>query len=53
MRWLRNHVSVANLMSDRVSVTGLDGALKPHDRLVDPIVVTHRIGLGTSQSPRL
>jgi hypothetical protein len=35
-----------NLVSDRVLLTGLDGTLKPYDRLVDPVVVAFRIGLG-------
>jgi hypothetical protein len=46
MRWLRNHAPVLNLASNCVSVTGLDGTLKPYDRLLDPVVVTRRIGLG-------
>jgi hypothetical protein len=36
---------VANLVSDGVFVTSGDGALKPSDSLVDPIVVMRRIGL--------
>ena len=46
MRWLRNHASVLNLVSNNLSVTGLDGTLKPYDRLADPVVVTRQIGLG-------
>jgi hypothetical protein len=43
---LRDHAPGVNLVSDRVFVTGFGGALKPYDGLVDPIVVTRRIGLG-------
>jgi hypothetical protein len=46
MRCLRNHVFVVILVSDRVSVVVLDSALKPHNRLVYPIIVTRRISLG-------
>jgi hypothetical protein len=35
----------ANLVSDGVLVAGGDGALKPSDSLVDPIVVMCWIGL--------
>ena len=35
-----------NLVGDRNISTGSDGALVPHDRLVNPIVVTPRIGVG-------
>ena len=41
----RNQAPVANLVSDGVLVTGGDGALKPSDSLVDPIVVMRWIGL--------
>ena len=39
-------------MSDPVTATGLDGTLKPYDRAVDPIVVTHRIGFGLLTTDR-
>jgi hypothetical protein len=42
---LRDQAPVANLVSDGVFVTHGDGALKPSDSLVDPIVVMRRIGL--------
>ena len=41
-----------NRMSDRVPSTGFDGTLKPHDRLVDPIVVMRRIGFGVLTTDR-
>lgn len=34
-----------NFVSDRAFVARLDGALKPHDRLIYPIIVTRGIGL--------
>jgi hypothetical protein len=42
---LRNQSSVANFVSDRISVACLGGALMPNDRPVDPVVRTPRIGL--------
>jgi hypothetical protein len=44
--------AVVNLGSDSVIVTGGDGALMPYDGLVDPIVVTRRIGLGLLATDR-
>jgi hypothetical protein len=41
-----------NRMSDRVPSTGLDGTLKPHDRLIDPIVVMRRSGFGLLTTDR-
>jgi hypothetical protein len=41
-----------NLVSDRVPLTGLDGALKPYHRLVDPVVMAVRIGLGLLTTAR-
>jgi hypothetical protein len=49
---LRDHAPGVNLVSDRVFVTGFGGALKPYDGLVDPIVVTRRIGLGLLTTDR-
>jgi hypothetical protein len=45
LSWLRNQSSVANFVSDRISVACLGGALMPNDRPVDPVVRTPRIGL--------
>jgi hypothetical protein len=42
---LWDQAPVANLVSDGVFVTSGDGALKPSDSLVDPIVVMRWIGL--------
>jgi hypothetical protein len=42
---VRNYTPVANLVSDHVFATGFDGALKPYDGLVDPMVVPCWIGL--------
>jgi hypothetical protein len=39
MYLLRDQAPVVNLVSDGVFVTRGDGALKPSDSLVDPIVV--------------
>jgi hypothetical protein len=33
-------------VSNSIFVAGADGALKPCDSLIDPIVVMHRIGSG-------
>ena len=44
MELLRDQAPTANLMSDSVFVTRRDGALKPSDSLVDPIVVMRWIG---------
>jgi hypothetical protein len=45
MYLLRDHVPVLNLVSDSAFLTGADGALKPYDSLIDPMVVIRRIGL--------
>ena len=49
---LRDHAPGVNLVSDRVFVTCFGGALKPYDGMVDPIVVTRRIGLGLLTTDR-
>jgi len=41
----RDHASALNLMSDSAFLTADDGALKPYDSLIDPMVVMRRIGL--------
>jgi hypothetical protein len=41
----QNHASIANVIGHRFPASGLDGALKPYDRLIYPVVVTHRISL--------
>ena len=43
---LRDHAPIVNVVGHRFPVSGLDGALMPHGRLIYPIVVTRRIGLG-------
>jgi hypothetical protein len=45
MRLLRKHTPIVNPVSDHVFATGFNGALKPHDCLVDPMVVTCWIDL--------
>jgi len=51
MGLLRDHASVMDLVSDRI-LTGRYRALKPDDSLVDPVVVTCRIGLGVFATDR-
>ena len=41
----RDHASALNLMSDSAFLTADDGALKPYDSLIDPVVVMCRFGL--------
>jgi hypothetical protein len=43
---LRDHARIVNVVAHRFPVSGLDGALMPHGRLIYPIVVTRRIGFG-------
>ena len=45
-------IMLGGSVSDRVPATGLDGTLKPYDRLIDPIVVTQRIGFGLLTTDR-
>ena len=45
MYLLGDHARVLNLMSDSAFLTAADGALKPYDSLIDPMVVMRRIGL--------
>jgi hypothetical protein len=49
---LRDHAPGVYLVSDRIPVMGFGGALKPYNGLVDPIVVTRRIGLGLLTTDR-
>ena len=44
MYLLRDHASVLNLMSHSAFLTAADGALKPYNGLIDPMVVMRRIG---------
>jgi hypothetical protein len=46
LRGLRNHPSVTNVVGHRFAASGLDGALKPHDSLIYPIITARRIDLG-------
>jgi hypothetical protein len=43
---LRNHPPVTNVVGHRFAAPGLDGALKPHDGLIYPIITARRIDLG-------
>jgi len=43
---LRDHAPIVNVVGHRFTASDLDGALKPHGRLIYPIVVTRRIGFG-------
>ena len=45
MYLLGDHAPVLNQVSDGASSAGADGALKPYDSLIDPMVVMRRIGL--------
>jgi hypothetical protein len=45
MHLLRDHDPLLNLVSDNAFSAGADGALKPYDSLIDPMVVMRRIGL--------
>jgi hypothetical protein len=49
---LRNHAPVANLVSDRFSITGLDSASMPHDRSVGPVIRTLWMGFGLLATKR-
>jgi hypothetical protein len=52
VRLFRDHAPVANLVSNRGFGRADDGALKPKDRLVDPIVVPRRIGFSLLATDR-
>ena len=45
MYLLGAHAPVLNRVADSALFTGADGALKPCDSLIDPIIVMRRIGL--------
>jgi hypothetical protein len=43
---LASSQAIANVVGHRFPASGLNGALKPYDRLINPIIVTPRIGFG-------
>jgi hypothetical protein len=49
---LRYHSPVVNFVADCDISTGFDGALVPYGRLVNPMVVVPRIGLGFREAGR-